>query len=135
MLRTGLVLLVAFSSLFVVQEATAQRRVPYYKRRPTISPYVNLFRSDNGGIYNYFTWVRPQLEFQQFREQTDRQLAQQRQQVAQQSMLAQQQLQQAVQQRVLQLRPTSTAVAPRAPAGFMNFGRFYPQGSADVRRR
>lgn len=34
-------------------------------RRPTVSPYLNLFRRDGGGLPNYYTLVRPQINQQQ----------------------------------------------------------------------
>ncbi|MEZ6059940.1 MAG: hypothetical protein R3C19_06235 [Planctomycetaceae bacterium] len=38
--------------------------------RPTVSPYLNLFRGDNsGGVLNYYGLVRPQLDFQQANQQ------------------------------------------------------------------
>jgi hypothetical protein len=31
--------------------------------RPAFSPYLNMFRSGNGPVMNYFGMVRPQQEF------------------------------------------------------------------------
>lgn len=44
----------------------------YQPRTPTISPYLNLTRFDNGGIPNYYSLVRPQLQQQRFNSQTQR---------------------------------------------------------------
>ena len=44
----------------------------YQPRTPTISPYLNLTRFDNGGIPNYYSLVRPQLNQQRFNSQTQR---------------------------------------------------------------
>ncbi len=39
-------------------------------QRPTISPYVNLLRRGNSTAFNYYTLVRPELEFRsQFAQQ------------------------------------------------------------------
>ena len=38
----------------------------YSPRRPTISPYLNLLRNDNGTLPNYYSLVRPQLYQQSF---------------------------------------------------------------------
>lgn len=44
----------------------------YQPRNPTISPYLNLTRFDNGGIPNYYSLVRPQLNQQRFNSQAQR---------------------------------------------------------------
>lgn len=38
----------------------------YSPQRPTISPYLNLLRNDNGSLPNYYSLVRPQLFQQSF---------------------------------------------------------------------
>lgn len=63
------------------QEANAQRQ-PNFNRRPTVSPYINLFNNNQGGTNNYFSFVRPlqqqaRLNQQQF---TDNQFLRQQQQ-------------------------------------------------------
>ncbi|QDT73357.1 hypothetical protein I41_25460 [Lacipirellula limnantheis] len=44
----------------------------YQPRTPTISPYLNLTRFDNGGIPNYYSLVRPQIQQQRFNSQAQR---------------------------------------------------------------
>lgn len=42
-----------------------QNQVPRYTPdRPTVSPYINLLRNDTGGVPNYYSFVRPQLDQQ-----------------------------------------------------------------------
>jgi hypothetical protein len=51
----------------------------YQPNRPTVSPYLNLFRRDGSPTTNYHTLVRPQLRQQDFnrrQEATSRQLEQ-----------------------------------------------------------
>ena len=46
-----------------------------YSSQPTVSPYLNLFRTDlnGGGNFNYSTLVQPQLQQQQLNQQLERQ--------------------------------------------------------------
>ena len=46
-----------------------------YQAAPTVSPYLNLFRTDlnGGGNFNYSTLVQPQLQQQQVNQQQQRQ--------------------------------------------------------------
>ncbi len=37
--------------------------------RPTISPYLNLFRPEASRVFNYYTLVKPQLAQQQINQQ------------------------------------------------------------------
>ncbi|MCS7016251.1 MAG: hypothetical protein NZM42_09090 [Gemmatales bacterium] len=55
--------IVAFSTILVSQ-ASAQppTNQPAY-RPPTVSPYLNLLRRGAGPGFNYFTLVRPELDF------------------------------------------------------------------------
>ena len=53
----------------------------YQPRTPTISPYLNLTRFDNGGIPNYYSLVRPQLQQQRFNSQAQRAVTLQEQQI------------------------------------------------------
>ncbi len=49
-----------------------------YTSAPTVSPYLNLFRTDlnGGGNFNYSTLVQPQLQQQQVNQQLERQAIQ-----------------------------------------------------------
>lgn len=51
-----------------IGEANAQR-VPGFTRRPTISPYIQLFNSNQGGVNNYFSFVRPMQRQMQLNQQ------------------------------------------------------------------
>ena len=86
-----------------------QRR--YEPSRPTVSPYLNLFRFNNSVIPNYQSLVRPEQQAQRFRQQ-QLQLDRQQQQELQR-------LQSNV--RVLQQpRVTSELVAPTGKGSWFN---------------
>lgn len=114
----------------------AQRRTPGFVNRPTLSPYLNLFRANNGGLNSYFAYVRPQLEVQQFVQDATRQVNLNSMAIQQEAIELQQALLPSTQSATLQQRPTSTS-AVRRPAGrFMSFGTFYPSNaSRNTRRR
>ena len=128
---------VCLATLALGNDAAAQRRTPGYANRPTISPYVNLFRANNGGLNSYFSYVRPQLEVQQFMQNASREVELNRRLALQDSV----QLRDTLQQQTgglegLQQRPSSNATAIRRPAGrFMSFGTFYPSNSGVQSRR
>jgi hypothetical protein len=68
---------VALALLFA---AEAQAQTPRYQpARPTVSPYLNLFRNNTGPLPNYYSLVRPQLQQQDFNQ---RQMTAQQQQNA-----------------------------------------------------
>jgi hypothetical protein len=77
----------------------------YQPSRPTVSPYINLFRNDRGPLPNYHLYVRPVLQ--------------------QQSINAQQG--QAVQQLEQGLRQTqATPLGPTGiGGGYRNFSHYY----------
>jgi hypothetical protein len=65
--RNGLALLaVAGAVSFVAVEASAQgygrQSASSRLQRPTVSPYLNLFRRGSNGMPNYQTLVRPELQ-------------------------------------------------------------------------
>ncbi len=49
----------------------------YQPSRPTVSPYLNLFRNNTGPLPNYYSLVRPELYQQRINQQTQTQQAQQ----------------------------------------------------------
>ena len=51
------------------QNALSQDVPRYRPSRPTVSPYLNLLRNDNGALPNYYGLVRPQLNQQAFDNQ------------------------------------------------------------------
>ena len=64
---------------FAAREGHCQQARRYQPSRPTVSPYLNLFRSNTGPLPNYYSLVRPQLNQQTFNQQ---QMIQQTQQNA-----------------------------------------------------
>jgi hypothetical protein len=108
--------------------STAQYRRRYEPSRPTVSPYLNLFRFNNSVLPNYQALVRPQLQ--------ERAFEQQQQQLNRRQLQAINQLQSNVQ--TLQQAPvTAPLVAPtgkgswfQRDAGnstFLNTSRYYSQ--------
>jgi hypothetical protein len=58
-------------------DCQAQQAPRYQPSRPTVSPYLNLFRNNTGPLPNYYSLVRPELYQQRFNQQTLTQQAQQ----------------------------------------------------------
>lgn len=97
--------------LLLCSDAQAQQgnQRPYAGRyqpsRPTISPYMNLFRRDRGPLPNYNLYVRPLLQQQSINAQTGA----------------------AVQQLQSEIRQTQTT--PSGPTGvgssYRNFSHYY----------
>jgi hypothetical protein len=112
--------------------AEAQRRVPGYRSRPVLSPYINLFRGDNAGLNSYFSVVRPQQVLSDYINQTNFDFAQQQMLIDQRSLQLQQELEQGLQAETgLQQRPTTGTGAMRRPAGtFMNYSTFFRGNTA-----
>mgnify|MGYP003501423407 CR=1 FL=1 len=121
----ALIMAVVWLASAGAEESHAQVR-RYTPNTPTISPYLNLTRNNGGGLPNYYSLVRPQMQQQDF----DRQQVAQQQTQGQKIMTLQDEVQAG-------LTPTGKN------AGFMNFGtrhRFgdttgrYPQ-PGQIRRR
>lgn len=140
MTRRLFFVLLGFAGLLATGDsAEAQaprRRTPSYQNRPTISPYVNLFNPSVGGINNYIGYVRPQMQWDQFVQDTTRRENQMARDSQQQAQEIERTIVGAIQDEertILQMRPTSSGTIRRAPGTFMNTGRYYP-GSTGVRR-
>ena len=124
----GLVLSLLWAPLTFAQ---APRR--YQPATPTVSPYLNLTRSNVGGLPNYYSLVRPQLQQQAFNNQ-QRVLNAQQQALQIQQSAAVDRLRNSLQQTIA---PTGKR------AGFMTYGPsgsfssaapYYPQPSVTRRR-
>lgn len=68
------VVLVAIAATHEVRGQGVRR---YQPSRPTVSPYLNLYRNNTGPLPNYYSLVRPQLNQQAFNNQISAQQAQQ----------------------------------------------------------
>lgn len=119
------------------QTVLAQRRAPGYANRPTISPYVNLFQSNNGGMNSYFSYVRPQLQMNQFMQDVTRRESQQAAAVQNQTRELERTLVSTIEgtSKQLQLRQTPGSAYRKAPGQFMQYSTFYPQGNGTQSRR
>lgn len=121
--------LTAFAS-----ESYAQQARRYRPSSPTISPYLNLLRNDNvGGLPNYYSLVRPQLQQQSFNQQqrafNAQQLSFEAQQAAALGSLSNQ-----VQPLVTPTGKASGFMTQGGGASFQNTSRYFPQQRAASRR-
>ena len=67
MMRKTLVCIGLGIALAAGSRGSSGQDIPRYSpQRPTISPYLNLMRDDNGSLPNYYSLVRPQLFQQSF---------------------------------------------------------------------
>ena len=110
---------VLFFSVHVIAEGQQYRR--YQPNSPTVSPYLNLLRFNDGGLPNYYSLVRPQ---QQQRDVNVRgRTLIQRQQRRLDQVNAELQTRQT-------LEPTGKAswfMYPGKRQSFQNTSRYYPQ--------
>jgi hypothetical protein len=115
-------------------ESCGQQR--YEPSRPTVSPYVNLFRENNGIVPNYQSLVRPMLQQQQTNIYQGQQLKKQ-----QQSLRDLQVSQQDLERRAragTSMSPTGKGAwfnKPGSQSTFMNTSGFYSQSGTSSRVR
>lgn len=135
MKRIWLILLVSAVALLIDRRAEAQRRIPHYQRTPTISPYINLFRADNGGLNSFVGNYQPSQRLRQFVDETNREFYFQQQATRQEAIRLSQEIAVATQQDAeaqqgLILRPTSTAGSiPRTAGGFLQYSQYFPNST------
>jgi hypothetical protein len=94
---------------------------------PTISPYLNLLRNDNaGGLPNYYSLVRPQMQQNSFNARqgafNQQQLSFEAQQTAAVGDLSSQ-----VQPLIAPTGKAAQFMTPGRSSGFMNTSRYYSQ--------
>lgn len=128
--------LIAGLLFFVVATESEAQRVPGYSRRPTVSPYINLFNSNQGGVNNYFSFVRPLQQQAQFNQQQLNQNLLLQQQMGQQAygqfgmgQVGRQQISLGIQPAGQQplFRPAAQGMgAPSTSATYFNYSHFYP---------
>lgn len=119
------VLMIGLTMLVTHQQCHAQRRIPRSQTTPTISPYVNLFNANTGGVNNYFNFVRPQLQYNQQMNQFARQSAfnyAYQQQYATQQQIA---IQQAVTDQLMLVPRTGMGARAAVAGSYFNYGGFY----------
>lgn len=123
--------LVALTLLVLASNESFAQRVPNFNRRPTISPYVNLFNNNQGGVNNYFSFVRPIQRQQQFNQQQLRENRFLQRQLSQppQAQIPSGQLQSGM------LRAGSQGIGqPSQAAGYFNYSHFYSVPAVSRRR-
>jgi hypothetical protein len=115
---------------FGPNQVGAAQVVRYQPQSPTVSPYLNLTRFNNGGLPNYFALVRPQLQQRQFNVQEQTLLRNQERQIID--------LQNDVQRGLAAPAATGAAswfMTPGTQAKYLDTTRFYPEPSFRGRRR
>lgn len=66
-------LIICLVALVATSKRTAAQELRRYQpTKPTVSPYLNLGRFNDGGLPNYYSLVRPLNRQQQFNQQADR---------------------------------------------------------------
>jgi hypothetical protein len=128
-------LVIALLELGAVSTSTAQVR-RYEPNRPTVSPYLNLFRNDfnNRALPNYQALVRPLQLQQQVNQQQQRLLLQQNRELQQLNANLQNFEQRAVTgQLVAPTGKGSWFFRPSSHAQFLNTSRFYSQAGTGIR--
>ncbi|MDA1177224.1 MAG: hypothetical protein O2931_00350, partial [Planctomycetota bacterium] len=136
MKRQWLTYLVLAGSLSLLGgDARAQQRVPNYRTRSPISPYLGFFNNNPGATNQYFSFVRPQLQQNQFNQLQQQQVNQLSQtvQLHQQVLLDPYAGSQNTLlgtgtgngRGTLQLRPTSGGPLGTAHASYQNYSHFY----------
>ena len=130
MARTLLAIAGVCLVLIVSDNAHAQRRTPGYSNRPALSPYVNLFQANNGGLNSYFSFVRPRQEMDKFMQQSSQRSMLQQSFAQQEAYHIQRTIEDTLEENQLQLRPTSTNAMRRPAARYMQFSPYYPNGGA-----
>ncbi|MEX2188649.1 MAG: hypothetical protein WD875_17710 [Pirellulales bacterium] len=67
--RTLTVLSAVLAGLFLLAADASAQAPRYQPSRPTLSPYLNLFRNQRGPVPNYHLYVRPILQQQSINAQ------------------------------------------------------------------
>jgi hypothetical protein len=123
-----MILAAVLSCGFLQGDCFAQRRVPKYRTTQPLSPYLQLFQRNQGGVNNYLLDVRPNIQFQQelndLRQGGYRAAAYDQQVLRQQTLV----LGEAIEATLMRLTPRqATSGQPSTAAGFMNTGSYFPQ--------
>jgi hypothetical protein len=124
MIRKRVLLIVGlFGVLFLSGTKDCEGQVRRYQpRSPTMSPYLNLLRFNDGVLPNYFSLVRPQQQQRAFNARA-RSLGQQQQRQLQR-------VQGELQQTQILVTPTGKAswfMNPGTRQSFRNTTRYYPR--------
>jgi hypothetical protein len=104
-----------------------QRR--YQPSRPTVSPYLNLFRFNNSVVPNYQSLVRPEQEALRFRQQQMQYDRQQTQSLGQLKSTVQGMQQTPVNSQVVAPTGNASWFNRGGGASFQNTSRFYSQSN------
>ncbi|MDG2382731.1 MAG: hypothetical protein P8N76_13760 [Pirellulaceae bacterium] len=144
MIRLTVIIAISAIATLATQDAMAQRatnqRAPIRTRRPPISPYVTLFRGDNGGLNSLYGFYRPRERTLQFANDATRELQYQRDALSRDRVELQREIDnnanQAAQQQTpqLQMRPSGSGIRRQA-ASFMGHSRYFPNSNLGGRQR
>jgi hypothetical protein len=114
-------------------EAFAQLPAHYYPVKPPMSPYFAYSAFNTTGLPNYYTYVRPALQEQQYMRMAEQ--ASRAAMVSSRIVLSEQAVGEIV-QRTLMERQTTGYGAPAVAATFQDLSNFYPRAApARVIRR
>ena len=128
-LRTLSQLALAALVVIVSAEIGAAQVRRFQPRSPTVSPYLNLTRFNNGAIPNYYSLVRPQLDQRQINLQEQEIRRRQAGQIAQLTNQVQQGL-----QPVAATGTGSGFMIQGTRSTFLDTSRFYPPPPGVFRR-
>ena len=107
-------------SMLAAPQAAVEKPFAGYRPMSGVSPYMNLFRRDNGGtLDNYTSFVRPELDQRRLNQQVGRDLRGLERNTRVQST--------ALQQMERESRNLQGVTTPQ----FMNYGNFFPSGSGE----
>lgn len=127
-IRTAVSVLMFLGCILLHGVAHGQGRRTYEPSSPTVSPYLNLLRSNLGPLPNYHSLVRPQMRQQAFNRGATQVLDYNRRQINSIENSP-----------VLQQRPIQVREAGIRPTGlvgrFQYFSHFYAQPQASGRSR
>jgi len=120
--RTGLLVGAIVACGFLSQDDMARGQevgnraisVGYSSQQPRLSPYLDLFRRQEGVLDNYNQFVRPKVNLQRTLNEQDRQLRRQGQQIR------------AINSAWSQAQRTGTMAPTGTGAAFFNYSHFYP---------
>ncbi|MGE0756004.1 MAG: hypothetical protein AB7F89_19980 [Pirellulaceae bacterium] len=112
------------------QAVYGQRPAHYAPSRPVLSPYFFYSAINTTGLPNYYTYVRPAIQFEAFLQRSNVMAGR----ADTRSRLTDGEVTSIV-ERQLRLRETTGAGAPALPGNYMDLSHFYGTSATGTRRR